>query len=49
MTVKNIIEQIERLFGRQSEQYMYQLINDALDDISTSKGNYTVSSTTNLE
>ena len=49
MTVKNIIEQVEKIFGRQSEQYMYQLINDALDDISTSRGNYTVSSTTNLE
>ena len=49
MTVKNIIDQIEKLFGRQSEQYMYQLINDALDDIATSKGNYTVSSTANLE
>ena len=49
MTAKNIIEQIEKLFGRQSEQYMYQLINDALDDIATSKGNYSVSSTANLE
>lgn len=49
MTVKNIIEQVEKIFGRQSEQYMYQLINDALDDISTSRGNYTVSSTANLE
>ena len=49
MIVKNIIEQMEKLFGRQQEQYMYQLINDALDDIATSKGNYTVSSTANLE
>ena len=49
MTVKNIIEQMEKLFGRQSEQYMYQLINDDLDDIATSKGNYSVSSTANLE
>ena len=49
MTVKNVIEQVEKLFGRQSEQYMYQLINDALDDISTSKKNYSVSSTCNLE
>jgi hypothetical protein len=49
MTAKNIIEQIEKLFGRQPEQFMFQLINDALDDISTSKGNYTVSSTANLE
>ena len=49
MTAKNIIEQIEKLFGRQQEQYMFQLINDALDDIASSKRNYTVSSTTNLE
>ena len=49
MTVKNIIEQIEKMFGRQQEQYMYELINNALDDIAVSKGNYTVSSTTNLE
>ena len=49
MTAKNTIEQIEKLFGRQPEQFMFQLINDALDDISTSKGNYTVSSTANLE
>ena len=49
MTVKNIIDQAEKMFGRQSEQYMYQLINDALDDIASNKRNYTVSSTTNLE
>ena len=49
MTVKNIIEQIEKIFGRQTEQYMYQLINDALDDISTNRKNYSVSSTCNLE
>ena len=28
---------------------MFQLINDALDDIASSRGNYTVSSTTALE
>tara|TARA_Y100001963_G_scaffold100638_1_gene138480 strand:- start:52 stop:357 length:306 start_codon:yes stop_codon:yes gene_type:complete len=49
MTAKNIIEQIEKLFGRQQEQYMFQLINDALDDIASNKRNYSVSSTTNLE
>ena len=48
MTVKNVIEQIEALYGRQSEQYMYQLINDALDDIASNKRNYTTSKTTNL-
>ena len=30
MTVKNLIEQVEHIFGRQSEGYMFQLINDAL-------------------
>jgi len=49
MTAKNIIEQIEKLFGRQSEQYMFQLINDALDDIASHKRNYTVSAITDLE
>jgi hypothetical protein len=49
MTAKNIIEQIEKLFGRQQEQYMFQLINDALNDIASNKRNYTVSATTNLE
>ena len=49
MTAKNIIEQIEKLFGRQSEQYMYQLMNDALDDISSNKRNYTTSKVTVLK
>ena len=48
MTAKNIIEQIEKLFGRQQEKYMFQLINDALDDIASHKRNYTTSKTTNL-
>ena len=48
MTAKNIIEQIEKLFGRQQEQYMFQLINDALDDIASHKRNYSESKTTNL-
>ena len=49
MTAKNIIEQIEKMFGRLPEQYMYQLINDALDDIASNKRNYTVSATSDLE
>jgi len=48
MTAKNIIEQIEKLFGRQPEQYMFQLINDALDDIAANKKNNTESKTTTL-
>ena len=49
MTVKNVVQQVEKLFGRQSEAYMYQLINDGLDDISSNKRNYTVSAITDLE
>ena len=49
MTAKNIIEQIEKLFGRQPEQYMFQLINDALDDIASSKRNFTASKVTDLK
>tara|TARA_R100001443_G_scaffold34645_1_gene48372 strand:- start:294 stop:629 length:336 start_codon:yes stop_codon:yes gene_type:complete len=49
MTAKNIIEQIEKLFGRQPEQYMFQLINDALDDIASSKRNFTTSKVTDLK
>ena len=37
MKVKKVIEQIEHIFGRQSEGYMMQLINDALLDISSTK------------
>ena len=49
MTAKNIIEQIEKLFGRQQEQYMFQLMNDALDDIASHKRNFTSSKTTDLK
>tara|TARA_R100000781_G_C3981691_1_gene93756 strand:- start:6 stop:311 length:306 start_codon:yes stop_codon:yes gene_type:complete len=49
MTAQNIIEQIEKIFGRQPEKIMFQLINDALDDIASNKRNYTVSATTDLE
>jgi|TARA_R110002074_G_scaffold120750_8_gene254703 hypothetical protein len=37
MKVKKVIEQIEHIFGRQSEGYMIQLINDALIDIGSTK------------
>ena len=49
MTVKNVIEQIEKLFGRQPEQYMLRLINDALLDMASKKQHYTVSATTDLK
>ena len=49
MTVKSIISQIEKMFGRQSEAYMYQIINDGLIDIANKKQGYTVSAFTDLE
>ena len=48
LTVKNIIEQIEAIFGRQSEAYMMRLINDALLDINDNKQHYTVSAKRDL-
>ena len=48
MTVKNIIEQIETLYGRKPHEYVKQLINDALLDIAAKKQHYTVSAKTDL-
>ena len=42
MTVKNIVDQIESLYGRQSHTYVMQLINDALLDIASLKQHYIV-------
>ena len=49
MTVKTMILQLEKLFGRHPEKYLLQLINDGLMDISNKKQAYTVSATTDLE
>ena len=49
MTAQQIISQIEKLVGRQPEAYMFQLINDALDDIASRRQNYTTSATTDLK
>jgi hypothetical protein len=40
MTVKNIIDQIEQIFGRQPEKLMLQLVNDALIEISGEARHY---------
>ena len=48
MTVKNIIEQVESLYGRKGHGYVKQLINDALLDIAAKKQHYTVSAKTDL-
>ena len=48
MTIKNIIEQTEILFGRQPEKLMLQLINDALIEMSGENKHYTRVSKTDL-
>ena len=48
MTVKNIIEQVESLYGRKGHEYIKQLINDALLDVAAKKQHYTVSAKTDL-
>ena len=49
MTVKNIFSQLEKIFGRNSEKYLIQLMNDGLIDIANKKQHYTVSAITDLE
>ena len=49
MKVKTITSQLEKLFGRQSERYLIQIINDGLMDIANKKQGYTVSALTDLE
>ena len=49
MTVKNMFSQLEKLFGRNSEAYLIQLVNDGLIDIANKKQGYTVSATSDLE
>ena len=48
MTIKNIIEQTEILFGRQPKKLMLQLINDALIEMSGENKHYTKVSKTDL-
>ena len=49
MTVKDIFQQIEGLYGRQPEKYLIQLINEGLLDIANKKQHYMVSAITDLE
>ena len=48
MTVKDVIQQIEKQFGRQPEKYMMRLINDALLDIGSKKQHYEVTAKQDL-
>ena len=49
MTVKNMFSQLEKTFGRNSEAYLIQILNDGLIDIANKKQGYTVSALTDLE
>ena len=49
MTIKSVLSQLEKIFGRQSEKYIIQIINDRLIDIANKKQGYTVSAFTDLE
>ena len=49
MTVKTVFSQLEKIFGRNSEVYIKQLLNDGLIDMANKKQNYLVTSTTDLE
>ena len=49
MTVKTIFSQLEKIFGRNSEVYLTQIINEGLIDIANKKQGYTVSAVTDLE
>ena len=48
MNVKNLIQQVEYLMGRQPEKYMMQLINDALMDMSSKVQHYSTQKKQNL-
>ena len=48
MTVKDVVGQVEHLFGRQPEQYMYRLINDGLLDISGKAQHFSAVAKTDL-
>ena len=48
MTTKNIIDLVEAVYGRQSHEYVMQLVNEALLEISSKKQHYTVSATADL-
>jgi len=46
--VKDLVQQVEYTMGRQPEQYMLQLINDALMDMSGKVQHYTTEKIQNL-
>ena len=49
LTIKSVISQLEKIFGRQPENYMLTLVNEGLMDIAVTKQENVVSAKTNLE
>jgi len=49
MTVKELISQIEHIYGRQPHMYMKRLINDALLDMSAKVQHYKVTAIETLK
>ena len=49
LTIKSVISQLEKMFGRQPENYMLTLVNEGLMDIAVTKQENVISSKTNLE
>ena len=49
LTIKSVISQLELIFGRQPENYMLTLVDEALMDIAVTKQENIVSAKTNLE
>ena len=49
LTIKSVISQLEKMFGRQPENYMLTLVNDGLMDIAVTKQENVISAKTNLE
>ena len=48
MKIKNLIQQVEYLMGRQPERYMMQLINDGLMDMSAKIQHHSLQKKQNL-
>ena len=48
MNVKNLIQQVEYLMGRQPERYMMELVNDGLMDMSAKIQHHTAQKKQNL-
>ena len=49
LTIKSVISQLEKMFGRQPENYMLTLVNEGLMDIAVTKQENVISAKTNLE